>query len=167
MKRSLLILCCALLFTPVAHARYMPPPKHASVQRQVAFWTKAMHHYRYVCIEGKGRVKRSHCRALRWSRHRLSKARTALYVQSLPPHWREWLCIHRGEGAWNANTGNGYTGGLQFAPSTWSRNGGLRFAPAAYLASPLQQMIVAEAAWRESGGSFSQWPTTARNCGLL
>lgn len=84
-----------------------------------------------------------------------------------PPHYNEWLCIHGGEGAWTSNTGNGYYGGLQFAQSTWDRNGGQKYAGRADLASPLEQMWTAENAWRESGGSFSQWPETARACGLL
>ena len=92
-----------------------------------------------------------------------------------PPHYDAWICIHSGkgaawgtgEGAWNANTGNGYYGGLQFAQSTWDRNGGRKYASRADLATPLQQMWIAESAWRESGGSFSQWPNTARACGLL
>ena len=83
-----------------------------------------------------------------------------------PPHYSQWLCIHDGEGAWTANTGNGYYGGLQFAQSTWDRNGGQRYASRADLASPLEQMWVAENAWHESGGSFAQWPITSRACGL-
>jgi hypothetical protein len=83
-----------------------------------------------------------------------------------PPHYNEWLCIHGGEGAWTSNTGNGYYGGLQFSHDTWERNGGHRYASEANLASPLEQMWIAESAWRESGGSFSQWPNTARACGL-
>ena len=35
-----------------------------------------------------------------------------------------WLaqaqCIHRHEGPWSANTGNGYFGGMQFAAATWT-----------------------------------------------
>ena len=84
-----------------------------------------------------------------------------------PPHYNEWLCIHGGEGAWTSNTGNGYYGGLQFAQGTWDRNGGQRYASRADLASPLEQMWIAENAWAESGGSFAQWPNTARACGLL
>jgi opacity protein-like surface antigen len=30
-----------------------------------------------------------------------------------PPHLAAWLCIHRLEGGWSSNTGNGYYGGLQ------------------------------------------------------
>jgi hypothetical protein len=83
-----------------------------------------------------------------------------------PPHYIEWLCIHKGEGAWPDNTGNGFYGGLQFMQGTWERNGGLKYASRADLATPLEQMWVAENAWAESGGRFSQWPNTARACGL-
>jgi Transglycosylase-like domain len=83
-----------------------------------------------------------------------------------PPHYYQWLCIHAGEGAWN-DPNAPYYGGLQFSSSTWARNGGHQYAPEADQATPLEQMWVAEAAWRESGGSFAQWPNTARTCGLL
>ncbi len=169
MKRALIVLCCALLFTPVAHARYMAPPKHASLQHQVAFWERAKAHYGYVCVKGKPAARRkSHCSARAWAVRELHKVRVALFRASLPPHYSAWLCLERYENGgygWHANTGNGYYGGLQFLASTWSRNGGLRYAPAAYLATPLQQMWTAENAWRESGGSFSQWSTRGY-CGL-
>src|SRR6185436_13142983 len=43
-------------------------------------------------------------------RHRAAAVwRIALH----PPNLRSWECIHRGEGAWRSNTGNGYYGGLQ------------------------------------------------------
>jgi Transglycosylase-like domain len=89
-------------------------------------------------------------------------------VLKRPPHYRQWLCLHRHEAGghgWHANTGNGYYGGLQFMHSTWVRNGGRRFASRADLASPVEQMWTAEHAWRESGGSFAQW-STRRYCGL-
>ena len=47
-------------------------------------------------------------------------------------------------GNWSINTGNGYHGGLQFAPSTWSGHGGGEFAPAANLATREEQIAVAE-----------------------
>ena len=83
-----------------------------------------------------------------------------------PPHYAQWLCIHHFEGRWN-DPNAPYYGGLQFSSSTWERNGGHRYAPEADQATPLQQMWIAENAWAESGGSFSQWPNTARYCGLL
>ena len=35
------------------------------------------------------------------------------------------MCIHQHEGAFNANTGNGYYGGFQFLLSTWASVGGV------------------------------------------
>jgi hypothetical protein len=83
-----------------------------------------------------------------------------------PPHYAEWLCIHGYEGSWT-DDGAPYYGGLQFSHSTWERNGGHRYASEANGATPTQQMWIAENAWAESGGTFSQWPLTARYCGLL
>ena len=45
---------------------------------------------------------------------------------------------------WSTNTGNGYSGGLQFHPNTWNAYGGQEFAPYAYQATREQQIIVAE-----------------------
>ena len=77
----------------------------------------------------------------------------------------EWDPVARCEsgGDWAINTGNGYQGGLQFAPGTWSANGGGQYAPAAYLATREQQIAVAErllarqgrGAWPVCGGPFS------------
>ena len=47
-------------------------------------------------------------------------------------------------GNWSINTGNGYYGGLQFSSPTWLGHGGGEFAPRADLASPAQQIAVAE-----------------------
>ena len=49
-------------------------------------------------------------------------------------------------GNWSINTGNGFSGGLQFTPSTWRAFGGGQFAPMAYQASRAQQIVVAELA---------------------
>lgn len=89
-----------------------------------------------------------------------------------PPHKAQWLCLHRHESidwyrhgtTWDGRASK-YYGGLQFSQSTWIRNGGLRVASRADFATPLQQMWVAENAWKESRGSFSQW-STANTCGL-
>lgn len=72
-----------------------------------------------------------------------------------------WLCIHSREGAWNANTGNGYYGGLQMT-SGW---GGVARPD---LLSPVAQMQLAERGYAASGFSrawlFGQWPNTAPPC---
>jgi resuscitation-promoting factor RpfB len=69
-------------------------------------------------------------------------------------------------GNWAINTGNGYSGGLQFAPSTWLSNGGGAFAPYAYQASREQQIVVAERIRAASGG-YGAWPACAASLGLL
>jgi hypothetical protein len=43
---------------------------------------------------------------------------------SAEPNWDAMARCESG-GNWSANTGNGYYGGLQFAPSTWAANGGV------------------------------------------
>ena len=59
-------------------------------------------------------------------------------------------------GNWDINTGNGYQGGLQFAPSTWSAHGGGEFAPSAHLASKNEQILVAERVLATQGRGA--WP---------
>ncbi|MFE0809650.1 transglycosylase family protein [Streptomyces sp. NPDC058848] len=58
-------------------------------------------------------------------------------------------------GDWNANTGNGYYGGLQFAPSSWAAAGGLAYAPRADLATRGEQIAVAKRLARIQG--MSAW----------
>jgi hypothetical protein len=54
------------------------------------------------------------------------------------------------------DTGNGYQGGLQFAPSTWTASGGGQYAPAARLATKEQQIAVAERVLAHQGSGT--WP---------
>jgi hypothetical protein len=82
--------------------------------------------------------------------------------------WRGFECIHRYEGAWNANTGNGYYGGLQM---DWGfmRTYGPEFLRAYGTADrwpPAIQVTVAMRAYL-SGRGFGPWPNTARMCGLV
>lgn len=76
-------------------------------------------------------------------------------------HLALWLCIHRGEGAWTDDTGNGYYGGLQMTAG-W---GGLARPD---LVSPYVQMATAEREYRASGYSHywleGQWPNTSPPC---
>ncbi|MFZ0831506.1 MAG: transglycosylase family protein, partial [Mycobacterium sp.] len=71
----------------------------------------------------------------------------------------EWDTVARCEsgGNWGINTGNGYQGGLQFSPGTWSSAGGSEFAPAAHMASREQQIAVAERVLARQGRGA--WPT--------
>lgn len=67
-------------------------------------------------------------------------------------------------GRWNANTGNGYFGGVQFDLATWRGSGGLVFAPRPDLASRAEQIAVAEQLRARRG--FAPWPVCSRRLGL-
>ena len=66
-------------------------------------------------------------------------------------------------GNWHINTGNGYYGGLQFWQPTWALFGGLDYARRADLATPEQQIAVAEAVLKVQG--WGAWPACARRAG--
>lgn len=74
----------------------------------------------------------------------------------------EWDTVARCEsgGNWAINTGNGYQGGLQFSPSTWSAHGGGQYAPAANMATKDQQIAVAERVLANQGRGA--WPVCGR-----
>ncbi len=67
-------------------------------------------------------------------------------------------------GRWDINTGNGYHGGLQFSPRTWSGFGGKEFAPVAYQASREEQIVVAERVLAKQG--WKAWPACSRKLGI-
>jgi hypothetical protein len=96
------------------------------------------------------------------------RARSARRKAQNPPRLRAWLCIHRHEGPWNANTGNGYYGGLQMDLRFQRTYGAalLRRKGTANRWRPLEQIWVAVRAYR-SGRGFHPWPNAARACGLL
>jgi LysM repeat protein len=73
----------------------------------------------------------------------------------------DWTGVAQCEssGNWSINTGNGYYGGLQFSSPTWLGHGGGEFAPRADLATPAQQITVAERVLLTQG--VGAWP----NCG--
>jgi LysM repeat protein len=59
-------------------------------------------------------------------------------------------------GNWAASTGNGFYGGLQFTEQTWLANGGGRYASSANLATPAQQIAVAQNVLASQG--IGAWP---------
>jgi len=82
---------------------------------------------------------------------------------STPAGWYETaLCIHHREGAWNANTGNGYFGGMQFTLYTWQSVGG-RTRPD--VATPREQLYRAYLVYTRDGLSWREWGT-AGLCGV-
>ncbi len=64
-------------------------------------------------------------------------------------------------GNWGTNTGNGYSGGLQFSASTWAAHGG---TGSAATASREQQIAVAQRVQASQG--WSAWPACAAKLGL-
>jgi hypothetical protein len=98
-----------------------------------------------------------------WERVALKTRRRA----QNPPHKKQWLCIHRFEGAWN-DPNPPYYGGLQMDLAFQRTYGGglLSRKGTADHWTPLEQMWAAERAHR-SGRGFYPWPNTARYCGLI
>ena len=64
-------------------------------------------------------------------------------------------------GNWSINTGNGFSGGLQFTKSTWRAFGGEGLA---HQASREEQIIVAERVLAQQG--WGAWPACSRKLGL-
>jgi hypothetical protein len=118
--------------------------------------------------------------------HRAWLARDARYVSQLEratsatvlgPSWlvNAFMCIHRGEGSWTSNTGNGYYGGLQMDYGFMGTYGRQLLYPnwpsrtptvTADHWTPAEQISVAIRAYY-SGRGFFPWPNTARRCGLI
>jgi hypothetical protein len=64
-------------------------------------------------------------------------------------------------GNWGADTGNGFYGGLQFTEGTWLANGGGQYAPSANLATPAEQIAVAQRVLASQG--IGAWPVCGAN----
>ncbi|QGF25167.1 hypothetical protein Rai3103_09730 [Raineyella fluvialis] len=64
-------------------------------------------------------------------------------------------------GNWSINTGNGFSGGLQFTPSTWSAYGGTGSASSA---SREQQIAVAQRVQASQG--WGAWPVCSVKAGV-
>jgi hypothetical protein len=95
------------------------------------------------------------------------RAKQAWRQAQRPPHYDQWLCIHRYEGSW-ADPNAPYYGGLQMDLGFQRAYGGrlLETKGTADNWSPLEQMWVAERA-HASGRGFYPWPNTARYCNLF
>ena len=77
-----------------------------------------------------------------------------------------WGCVAQCEsgGRWNANTGNGYYGGLQFSQTTWESFGGLKYASRADLATREEQIKVARKVLAVQG--WGAWSVCSARYGL-
>jgi resuscitation-promoting factor RpfA len=79
---------------------------------------------------------------------------------------RTWDRIAQCEttGNWDADTGNGYQGGLQFDQTTWKRHGGTKYAPSADRASKQEQIAVAKKVQASQG--WDAWPSCSQKAGV-
>lgn len=77
-----------------------------------------------------------------------------------------WVAIASCESGvnWTYNGSSGFDGAVQFHPGTWSANRLSGYPRFAYLASPFQQLVVAEIVLARSG--WGQWPACSRKVGL-
>ncbi len=78
---------------------------------------------------------------------------------------QQWENVARCEsgGNWHINSGNGYYGGLQFTQGTWDHYGGRAYAARADLATPGEQMTIADRVLAAQG--WGAWPVCSRNAG--
>ena len=74
------------------------------------------------------------------------------------------LAYCEAHGDWSTHTANGFSGGLQFADSTWRSYGGGAYAPMAWQASREAQIAIAEKVLHDAG--WVAWPACSRKLGL-
>ena len=67
-------------------------------------------------------------------------------------------------GNWSINTGNGFSGGLQFTKSTWLAFGGGQYAPVAHQASREQQISIGKKV--QAGQGWGAWPSCTSQLGI-
>ncbi len=82
-------------------------------------------------------------------------------AQAAPESTWDALAQCESGGNWSINTGNGFSGGLQFTPSTWAAYGG---TGAPENASKAEQIAVAERV--QAGQGWGAWPGCSAKLGL-
>ena len=134
-----------------------PPRVHSALSRRIAYAKRLTLELRRIYP---GPVTRRFANA---------RAKTGAATLELPQALSSaFLCIHRYEGAWNANTGNGYYGGLQMDRRFQSLYGSdyvARWGTADNW--PAWAQLQAAVRAYQSGRGFYPWPNTARACGLI
>jgi len=151
------------------------PRPHARLWRRLTYSRRLALSLRRIYP---GTVTRSFARAtggtggetLRLWQRRGALAAVAVSEHGLVPDWLNgaFLCIHRYEGSWTSNSGNGYYGGLQMDREFQARYGSgfLQRWGTADNWPAWAQIQAAVHAYR-SGRGFGPWPSTARSCGLI
>jgi hypothetical protein len=158
------------------------PPERAPIVRRISYeravtW-RLQRVYPGRVTQGSSLFRRAQSAAYRhWALHLWQRraAAAALGVARHAPRrlasaelTGAFMCIHRYEGPWASNTGNGYYGGLQMD------HGFMRLYGRDFLARwgtadnwPAWAQIETAARAHRSGRGFTPWPATARACGLL
>ena len=151
------------------------PRLHSRLERRIAYSKRLALDLRSIYP---GRTTRRYAKAaggsagatLRLWQRRSADAALDVARHGFVPHFLSaaFSCIHRFEGAWDSNTGNGYYGGLQMDVTFQRRYGG------AYLNRwgtadnwPAWAQLQAAVRAYRSGRGFAPWPNTARFCGLV
>ena len=117
---------------------------------------------RQQCFKQRAQHRRSNVHHQRPQRHHVRAVASHRNAPRKPPVsqgnsvWDRVAQCESG-GNWNTNTGNGFSGGLQFTPSTWRAFGG---TGEAYNASREQQIAVAERVL--AGQGWGAWPVCSR-----
>jgi hypothetical protein len=99
----------------------------------------------------------------------LSTAAVPVFGIAAPAHaanaatW-DRVAMCESSGNWHDNTGNGYYGGLQFLESTWLGYGGGKYGARADLATPAEQMAIANRVLEAQGPGA--WPVCGPRAGL-
>jgi hypothetical protein len=158
-----LVAAAALIGVAPASAQLIAHPKCSKLQCREASQKLNLKHAKYLCSHGRHATKRWGCQAVRWLTKELNETKDALRPKvAALSHYAGWMCIHSGEGAWNADDGYGHYGGLQMTYGWSGRIGN------AALASPATQISVADEVAREHGYADwwmrGQWPNTYPPC---
>ena len=154
------------------------PGPHASLARRIAYARTLTVRLRHIypgrparSLESAGSARQQlYAWETRAAQATLAVALHTTRLSLVGPRWLTdaFSCIHRYEGSWNENSGNGYYGGLQMDYGFMQRYG------TAYLHRwgtadrwpAWAQIAVSVRAYR-SGRGFWPCPNTARACGLL
>jgi len=166
---ALAVVIVASVTTP-AQAHLVTRPYGHTLKAIAASQLENFKHARYVCHHGANHEKVWSCKAVVWLRKELRETEKALHPTPTQPAWlvNAFSCIHKYEGTWDSNTGNGYYGGLQMDSTFQSTYGGeyvKRWGTADNW--PIWAQFDAAIKAYKRGRGFYPWPNTARICGLL
>ena len=117
----------------------------------------------FQAVEAEARAEAERAEAERVRAEQAAARRATVTTSGGNGVWDQLAQCESG-GNWSMNSGNGFTGGLQFMTSTWLAQGGGKYASAAYLATPAQQIEIAERTL--ASGGWGQWPACSRRLGL-